>query len=485
MTLRRISLLAMLCCCRPIAAAELFDPTREFIRSELIERSVPSIAVAVARNGRIVWEEGFGWADREKRVMATEHTMYSLASISKPITATGLMTLVQAGQIDLDRPANDYLGRAKLRAHVGEASGATIRRVANHTSGLPRHYQFFYADEPYSRPSMDETILRYGDLVTASGERYEYSNLGYGVLDYIIERQSGVSYAQFMRTEVFLPLGMTHTSVNIGPGLESYAATRYGMDGLPLPFYDFDHPGASAVFSSAHDLIRFAMFHLKAHLRDQKAILSDALIDEMHRRTATENENSGYGIGFDIWDRDGYHVISHNGGMAGVTTSMRLFPRENLAVVVLSNSSSSLPKEISNRIVSRLLPQWTPSRRKDLRSSAFVPTESLLGQWRGTLSTYEKELPVQLVFLSDGDVRAKIGDQPETLVGEPRFSEGLFQGTLSGRIGTPDTEHYDYTIGLALTLRGDVLNGSASAMGEDYPRLRNMLTHWIELQKGR
>jgi CubicO group peptidase (beta-lactamase class C family) len=206
--------------------ADQFDGLRESIRRQLVETEAPSIAVAVAKNGRIVWEQAFGWADREKRIAADEHTMYSLASISKPITATGLMTLVQAGKINLDHPVNEYLGNAKLRGRAGDAAQATVRRVANHSSGLPLHYQFFYADEPYRPPSMDETILRYGNLVTAPGEKYEYSNLGFGILDYAISRVSGKPYEDFMREEVFLKLGLTHTSVGIGPGLERYEAVR-------------------------------------------------------------------------------------------------------------------------------------------------------------------------------------------------------------------------------------------------------------------
>ena len=148
-------------------------------------------------------------------VAATEHTMYSLASISKPVTATGLMVLVERKQIDLDRPVNDYLGAARVRGRAGDAALATVRRVANHSSGLPLHYQFFYADEPFRPPSMDETIRRYGNLVTIPGERYEYSNLGYGILDYVISRVSGRPYAEFMREEVFGKLGLTHTSVHV------------------------------------------------------------------------------------------------------------------------------------------------------------------------------------------------------------------------------------------------------------------------------
>ena len=260
-----------------------FDEVRDYIRSHMAADRVPSISVAVARDGHILWEEGFGWADREKRVAANQHTMYSVASISKPFTATGLMTLVEQKRIDLDRPINQYLGKAQLRARVGNAEDATVRRVANHTSGLPFHYQFFYQDEPFRPPSMDETIRRYGNLVTMPGEKWEYSNLGYGILDYVIARVSGESYDDYMRQAVFLKLGLTHTSVGIGPGLEKFAAVRYGSDGLPLPFFDFDHRGASAIYSSAHDLVRFGMFHLGAHLPGQTQILSDSSLAEMQK----------------------------------------------------------------------------------------------------------------------------------------------------------------------------------------------------------
>jgi CubicO group peptidase (beta-lactamase class C family) len=380
------------------ALADRFEDIRAYIRSQLVEQSAPSLAVAVARDGKILWEEGFGWADREKRIEATPYTMYSLASITKPMTATGLMTLVQAGKVDLDKPINDYLGAARLRARVGDANDATVRRVANHTSGLPMYYQFFYADEPYEVPSMDETILRYGNLVRAPGETYEYSNLGYGVIDYVMERVAGVSYAEFMRREVFLPLGLTRTSVGIGPGLEPFAATRYGTDGLPIPFYDFDHRGASAVFSSAHDLVRFGMFHLKAHLRDQKPILSDASIDEMHRRTAG-TPHDGYGMGFDVSRRNNHEVVSHSGGMGGVHTQLQMFPSQQLVIVVLANSRTPLSSQVADRIAARLLPQWTATPARSREDTPFTAPDSLLGTWKGTLSTYTQEVPVELRFL--------------------------------------------------------------------------------------
>jgi CubicO group peptidase (beta-lactamase class C family) len=126
-----------------------FSLMRDLINTKLMETATPSLAIAVAQDGIILWEEAFGWADRERMVPSNVNTMYSLASISKPITATGIMILKERGLIDLDKPINNYLGKAKLKAYVGNAEDATVRRVLNHTSGLPLHYHFFYEDESY------------------------------------------------------------------------------------------------------------------------------------------------------------------------------------------------------------------------------------------------------------------------------------------------------------------------------------------------
>ncbi|MBI3697492.1 MAG: beta-lactamase family protein [Acidobacteria bacterium] len=425
------------------AGADLFEPVRTSIRRQLVERQVPSIAVAVAREGKIIWEEGFGWADRENRVASNEHTLYSLASISKPITATGLMILKEQGKIDLDRPINDYLGEAKVVARVGDAHDATVRRVANHSSGLPLHYHFFYEDEPYRVPSREETIRRYGNLVTPPGERYQYSNLGFGILDYVISRVSGNTYADFMREQVFLPLGLTHAAVGVPPRLAQQQAIRYGTDGLPIPVYDFDHTGASAIYSSAHDLVRFGMFHLKAHLSDQKAILSDQAIEEMQKPTVKTGERAGYGIGWATNDtRSGYRTVSHSGGMGGVTTLLRLVPSKKIAVVVLANSNSPLPLQICNEILSALLPDFQPGSPSDppnaSRPAAFRPPPELTGKWKGSVHTYSGDLPFDLEFHGSGDVHARLGQQLATLLNDARFEDGYLTGRLAGDIGTED-----------------------------------------------
>lgn len=484
LTGRVFALLVLQCVALAAFGAGRFDEIRSYIQTEMAARSVPSLAVAVAQGERILWEEGFGWADLERRRAATEHTPYSLASISKPITATGLMLLVQRGKIDLDRPVNDYLGFAKLNARAGNANDATVRRVANHTSGLPLHYQFFYADEPYARPSMDETILRYGNLITAPGETWQYSNLGYGVLDYVISRVSGVSYAEFMRREVFLPLGMMQTTVGLPPGGDETTAIRYGVDGLPIPDYDFDHPGASAIFASAHDLVRFGQFHLLARPQDQKQILSDETLAAMKQVGAAGRPDSHYGIGFNVGEQNGYQIYSHGGGMGGVSTYLFLVAEPKLAIAVLSNARSGLPFEVAGRIAKRILPKLErPSNPPRPEPAKFTPDESLQGTWRGTLFTYTQALPVELTIFPGGDVHAKLGDQLEALVNRVRYENDRFSGVLTATIGTPDTERYNYIVEMMLRRRGDEMTGVMAAIGESQPRVRNALSHWLTLRK--
>jgi CubicO group peptidase (beta-lactamase class C family) len=473
--------------------SESFDDVRKLIREKRVEFSAPSLAVAVARDGSIIWEEGFGWADRENRVPADEHTMYSLASISKPITATGLMILVERGDIDLDGPINDYLGEAKLKERVGGSGEATVRMVANHSSGLPLHYQFFYEDEPYRPPPMDETIRRYGNLVKVPGERYQYSNLGYGVLDHVISRVSGKRYIDFMREEVFVPLGMTHTSVHLGPGLEKFQAVRYGPDGLPIPFYDFDHRGASAVFSSAHDLVRFGLFHLKTHLPDQKAILSDEAITGMQRPTVTIGEGVGYGVGWRVEDKMGYRLVRHGGGMGGVSTSLVLVPSERLALVVLCNGQMwQLTDLVVEGILSSLLPEYVERKsrtetekeeKEEEQTPGFEPTPELLGRWAGSAHTHEGDIPFVLWFKESGDVHASLGDQLLTLLNDVTFDNGYLRGKMMGDIGTEDANRLPYYLHLELKLRGRVQDGSMIAKSQPGKRAGNALSHWVEVRK--
>lgn len=487
--MKSISVALLMLAALPLHAADRFDAARATIRQHMVEASIPSVSVAVAYRGKIVWQEGFGWADKEQRIPATEHTMYSLASLSKPLTVTALMTLVQAGKIELDHPINDYLGDAKLKVRVGDPQAVTVRRVIDHSSGLPGGSQFFYGDERALTPSMEQTILRYGNVVAVPGERWEYTNLGYGVLGYALERISGQTYAEFMRSAVFMPLGMTHSSVDVGPGLEKFQAVRYDRMRQPIPPYSYGEPGSAAVYSSAHDLARLGMFFMKNHLRDQRPILNDAAIDQM---TSAAPSDDGTMIGTVGWQarKYGKHVVyGHAGSTAGVTTDLSMVPAQNLCVVMLVNASvGSKLYRMRDAVFQSFLPDWSSLPAQQAPPSAppaFQPTAELLGEWSGKVHTYEGELPIRLNVFASGDVHVQIGSQRTTLLNDVTFQSGRLKGYVLSQIPTEDTQRHPHEVALDLTLRGSVLNGSVAANSIPDPRWTWIygLPHWTELQK--
>ncbi len=105
-----------------------FSAIGDLIASGLDKRKVPSVSIAVAYKGRVIWQQSFGWADRERHIKASPGTVYSLASTTKPMTATALMVLVRKGKVDLDAPVERYLGSAQLRVFEGSARDVTVRR---------------------------------------------------------------------------------------------------------------------------------------------------------------------------------------------------------------------------------------------------------------------------------------------------------------------------------------------------------------------
>jgi CubicO group peptidase (beta-lactamase class C family) len=468
-----------------------FGHARKLIDSVMKADRIPSMAVAVAKGDRILWEVGVGFADVERNVPSNAHTPYSLASISKPFTATGIMLLVQQQLVRLRAPVNHYLGGARVVAREGSADAVTLERLLTHTAGLPLHYQFFYEDAGYTRPPMDSTIRRYGVAVYPPGEAFQYSNLGYGILDYVISRKSGMSYADFMRRSVFMPLGLTNTRVGLAPGPMNHAAQRYDADNKPIPYYTFDHPGASEIYSSAHDLVRFGMYHLSAKFPGQRQILAKETVSEMQRDVAVEAPGLMRGLGWSIRTINGVRRVSHSGGMPGVSTFLALYPEEQVVVVVLLNK---LVRRATDAVLTELsatvMPRFATALRAQRAAPAPPPTPSvdvarlaeLQGQWRGFIYTYADSVPSALtISAADAPQLSVHGSVPVALT-----SLSLEQGILTGRanlqLGAPDFVRHPHQTVVWLRRNERSLTGYAAAEATG-PRAYYALSSYIKLQR--
>ena len=470
-----------------------FTAARRTIDSLIAAHRLPSVAVAVARDGRVVWETAFGLADREKNIAATPQTAYSLASISKPFTATGLMKLVEKGRVALERPLNDYLGPAKLRAFEGKAPNATVQHVLTHTAGLPLHYQFFYRDGGYPVPTTDETIRRFGILTYRPGGGYQYSNLGFGLLDYVIRRQSGLSYGDYMRREVFDPLGLTHTSVGPRAGLEAETAVRYTNDDQPIPYYTFDHPGASEVYASAHDLVRFGMFHLGNAVEGQQAVLSASTRARMQRDAAVEGPGATRGLGWAIRaDEFGHRRISHTGGMPGVSTMLAMYPEANVVVVVLLNKAlPQVMSRIAQELAAAVLPGYDVRLREALARPASAPSAadwtSLVGRWRGYVRSYADSIPVEFTVAHTGPHDVRVGAVTVGNAEGTTWVNGVFSMTTPSPLTAPDIKRQPHLLSFVLRPRGDTLSGYAAAVSgpPQAPRAFYALSSYARVVKER
>ncbi len=462
-----------------------FSKVREMISSQAKDGVVPSIVVAVAEDGEIIWEEGFGWSDVENRVPATPHTMYRLGSISKTIAATGLMILVEEGKVDLDEPASEYLPKGvRLRAFEGEVEDVTVRHLLNNRSGMPAYAECFFEDDPGGPRPFDETVRRYGIVTYPPGQSFIYCNLGYQLVGRIVAHVSGMSYDEFIEKRVLAPLGMTESQVYVGSSLRHPYAFCYTQDLRKIPQYLHGYPGAEDNYSSAHDLIRLTMFHLGDNLPDQEAILSDRSINSMQEKYPPSNRRYGLGWYLD-GDERGFRSVYHGGDGPGVDNIMRLFPEEHIAAVVLCNGECKELYDIQKAIFEAMIPELTEPEPADTSAAEQEPEgpDEMYGAWRGHIVAYDRELEVQLEVDSLG-TKVIVADQPQDDVEVWVLTPSFLLGMFDARIPTSDNERYPYRNRLAVVRDGDRLYGAVSTVSQRVDRAgENELSSRVELRR--
>ncbi|MGC1371383.1 MAG: serine hydrolase domain-containing protein, partial [Candidatus Sulfotelmatobacter sp.] len=273
-------------------------PDFSAIRAQLLahvgRNDVPGLAIAVSRDGKVLWEEGFGWADRERHVQVTPTTPFYIASVTKSVTATAVLHLAERGKLKLDDPVNKYLGATKVHSPVWNSSEATIRRVMSQTSGLTTFSRWcINAADPHC--DIDSEIERYGVLVWPPGEVFDYSNLSYGIMGDVVARVSGGSFDSYLRTAIFQPLNMQDCYL-VPDGAAKRSSAQYDQKThTTSPSRVSGHEGASGLHCSARDLLSFGMFNLKEHLGSRSPLIIRD-IDDMH--SAQPGTEGQYGLGW-------------------------------------------------------------------------------------------------------------------------------------------------------------------------------------------
>ena len=330
----------------PDAPAEIdFAPLVASIEQEMAAQQVPGLAIAVVHQGAVLFSQGFGVADVATASTVTPATPFRIGSITKPLTAIGLLMLVEAGQVDLDAPVASYLPEFTVSGEI------TVRQLLSHSGGLGD------AAIPYGRTDAGALQAYVAGLTPASafappGEVFSYSNPGFNTIGRIIEVASGMPYADYMTSQVFPLLGIAQTTFNREVALgEGLALGYYPTPGGPqLEQRDPDNGGefpSGFAFSSVEDLARLAIFLLADGMVAGEQRLSPALVQAMKTPVLrVEPLAMGYGLGLVTRTRNGEAMLGHNGTINGYSAAMEMLPSQELAVIVLSNRNNYDPERI-------------------------------------------------------------------------------------------------------------------------------------------
>jgi serine beta-lactamase-like protein LACTB len=318
---------------------------------------VPGLSVAVVENAELEWASGFGFADMENHVPATEYTLYRLASISKSLSATGAMELVEKGKLDLDEPVQKYCPAFPQKSGV-----ITTRLVMGHLAGI-RHYKSSSQNDAEigNTKHFDDPIqggldfFKNDPLLSEPGKQFHYSTQGYTLVGCVMQGASGAKYTEYMRQNVFAPAVMEHTVVDdrfaiIPYRTRFYQKTESGtVENADFLDSSYKIPGGGWL-SSVADMARFEIAILNGKLL--KPTTRDLMWAPLK---PSDGKANGYALGWGTLTEDGIRYVGHDGGQQGTSTNFYIAPEKRAGVVVLANMEDVPVDELSKQILKIVL----------------------------------------------------------------------------------------------------------------------------------
>jgi CubicO group peptidase (beta-lactamase class C family) len=319
----------------------------------LAERKVPGLSVAIVVDRQLRWTGGIGLADVENAVPATAETMYRLASVSKPITATAAMQLVERGRLDLDAPVRRY-----VPSFPEKPWPITTRQLLSHLGGI-RHYlpnEEFDATRRYAGVLEGLDVFKDDPLVHEPGTAYLYSTYGFDLVGAVVEAAAGTRFLDYLRENVFRPAGMESIRDDDARSLIPHRAQGYvriangELRNASPADTSYKIPGGGLIATAA-DLGRFA-----AALESGALLRPETRTDMWTRQKTRAGRVLSYGLGWDLEEWKGRREVSHTGGQERVSTVLYLQPDRGLAVVVLTNLQGAHPTDLARTIAQIISP---------------------------------------------------------------------------------------------------------------------------------
>jgi len=336
------SLIALLLMCCSPTVAQLSSPQTKtidaLVRSFISEHHMPGLSLAVVQDGRVVLAEGYGLADIENSVQAGADTVYRIASLSKSITASAAMKLVEAGKIDLDAPIQKY-----CPAFPQKQWPITTRELLSHQSGIRGYRNDEETINTRHYTSINQALTQFANdpLDFEPGTKMQYTSYGYIVLGCVIEGASGTTYDHYMQESVFGPAQMPATRLDDVLAIIPRRAHGYSLSAngelKNAVFVDVSNkPPGSGINSTARDMGNFM-----TALYSAKLVAKSTLEQMLTPAKTRDGKATIYGLGFflggPIGSYRGLKEAGHGGDQQGFSSILYLLPEKKFGVVILSN----------------------------------------------------------------------------------------------------------------------------------------------------
>lgn len=363
--MRRLLLIVLIAC-------PAFAQYDDLVTATQRQWQVPALAVAVVQNDKVVYLKVAGVKEVGTPDPITPDTLFEIASTSKAFTTTSMAMLVDEKKMSWDDPVRKYLEYFHLADPCADAT-VTLRDIVSHRTGLSRHDELW----DYNPPATREQIIREIGTVKLSHPirtTYQYNNIMFSTAGEAVAAAAKMPWEEFVRTRIFLPLGMNHTRTSIGEWNAADHATGHAYDSKtgamrPRAFIDYNNIApAGAIKSSIRDMAQWLRFQLANGVIDGKRLVTpEALqetrtpqtiirMDESTREVAPETNILTYGMGWNIQDYRGELLVSHGGALNYFRTQVAFFPKRNAGVVTITNAGRGYAViALRNAILDRLL----------------------------------------------------------------------------------------------------------------------------------
>lgn len=324
-----------------------------YVNEVMQKSSVPGTAVAIVKDGRVIYARGFGMRDREAGLPVTENTLFAIGSTTKAMTATAAAMLVDEGKLNLRKPIIEYVPDFRLKDQTATLQTNMID-LMSHRTGVPRHDVAWYGYDGFGRSYFWER-LKYLEPSAGFRETWQYNNFMFMAAGYVIEKVSGKTWEEFVRTRIFGPLGMASTNFTVEETEASadfsrpYTFRAGSIVRVPMrPIIGMAPAGA--VNSSISDMAKWLQFNIDNGALNGTVLVQPATMATVHQPhmimsrgpTFPEFSHSGYALGWERQNYRGKDLIWHTGGIDGFLTFVGFMPSEKIGIVVFQNTDHKM-----------------------------------------------------------------------------------------------------------------------------------------------